>query len=82
MSDLIRAHEGNADSNPDYPNKIHWGKFNMMGKFISSTTQCQDQCRNAVEYNFPERPHIRKLMEHPVMTSEVRVSPVHSGVRC
>jgi len=38
MSDLIRAHEGNAETNPDYPNKIHWGKFNMIGKFVHSTT--------------------------------------------
>jgi hypothetical protein len=73
MSDLIRAHEGNADSHPDHPNKIHWGKFNMIGKFVNSTTQCQVQCRNAPEYNFPERPYIRKLMEHPVMDSEVCV---------
>jgi len=34
MSDLIRAHEGNAETNPDYPNKIHWGKFNMIGKLF------------------------------------------------
>jgi hypothetical protein len=76
ISDLIRAHEGNADSHPDHPNKIHWGKFNMIGKFVNSTTQCQVQCTNAPEYDFPERPYIRKLMEHPVMNSEMQRSRI------
>ncbi|KAF7969341.1 hypothetical protein HWV62_27669 [Athelia sp. TMB] len=51
MSDLIKAHEGNQESNPEHPNKIHWGKFNMMGKFISSTTQCQTRCKTSTEYH-------------------------------
>lgn len=71
MSDLIRAHEGNAESNTDYPNKIHWGKFNMIGKFIHSTTLCQVQCRGTPDYSFKENSHIRKLMQQRVMDVEV-----------
>jgi hypothetical protein len=80
MSDLIRAHEGNAESNPDYPNKIHWGKFNMIGKFVHSTTLCQVQCRSTQDYNFKENTHVRKLLQQSVMTIEVCVfdSPVIS----
>jgi hypothetical protein len=62
MSDLIRAHEGNPEDNPKYPSEVHWGKFNMIGKFISCTTQCQVQCRTTTDYNFTERPHIRDLV--------------------
>jgi hypothetical protein len=71
MSDLIRAHEGNAESNPDYPNKIHWGKFNMIGKFVHGTTLCQVQCRSTQDYNFTENLHIKKLMQQNVMDVEV-----------
>ncbi|KAJ3824976.1 ras guanine nucleotide exchange factor domain-containing protein [Lentinula raphanica] len=62
MSDLIRAHEGNDDSKSDDPTKIHWGKFNMIGRFITSTTQCQAQCRSTTDYNFPERLYISNLL--------------------
>jgi hypothetical protein len=62
MSDLIRAHEANDDVNPSDPTKIHWGKFNMMGRFINSTTQCQAQCRSVPDYHFPVRPHIGELL--------------------
>jgi hypothetical protein len=55
MSDLIRAHEGNADFHAEHPEKIHWGKFNMMGRFISSTVQCQKQCKNTSDYRFNEQ---------------------------
>lgn len=72
MSDLIRSHEGNVDLNESDPTKIHWGKFNMMGRFISSTTMCQAQCRSANDYDFRERPHIRELLEATcVMDEEV-----------
>ncbi|KAJ7630961.1 ras guanine nucleotide exchange factor domain-containing protein [Roridomyces roridus] len=63
MSDLIRAHEANDDVNPSDPTKIHWGKFNMMGRFINSTTQCQAQCRAVSDYNFPPRKHIGELLQ-------------------
>jgi len=76
MSDLIRAHEGNEDVNPSDPTKIHWGKFNMMGRFISSTNQCQAQCENAPEYSFPDRPNIAELfVKRPVMSLEVTFCP-------
>jgi hypothetical protein len=72
MSDLIRAHEGNGDTNDAYPSKIHWAKFNMMGRFITSTLQCQAQCRNSNDYNFPERRGVAELfVKLPVMSTEV-----------
>ncbi|KAG6911950.1 hypothetical protein DXG01_000198 [Tephrocybe rancida] len=70
MSDLIKAHEGNGDFHSSDPNKIHWGKFNMMGKFISSTVQCQAQCKTAADYSFTERAHIRELLGRPVMNDQ------------
>jgi len=74
MSDLIRAHEGNGDSNDAYPSKIHWAKFNMMGRFIASTLQCQAQCRNCNDYDFPQREAIAELfVKTPVMSTEVRL---------
>uniref|UniRef100_A0A0W0G3J5 Ras GEF n=1 Tax=Moniliophthora roreri TaxID=221103 RepID=A0A0W0G3J5_MONRR len=79
MSDLIRAHEGNDDFNSSDPTKIHWGKFNMMGRFITSTTQCQIQCQTTTDYNFPERSHISSLlMSKYVMDDEMqktRIAP-------
>lgn len=75
MSDLIRAHEGNPDYNPD-PNKVHWGKFNMIGKFITSTTQCQAQCRTNTDYDFPEHKDIHTLVFNSyVMDDEVGILP-------
>jgi len=80
MSDLIRAHEGNEDVNPSDPTKIHWGKFNMMGRFISSTNQCQAQCENAPEYSFPDRPNIAELfVKRPVMSLEMQKSRIASA---
>ncbi|KAG7099241.1 hypothetical protein E1B28_001104 [Marasmius oreades] len=77
MSDLIRAHEGNEDFNSSDRSKIHWGKFNMMGRFITSTTQCQAQCRSTTDYSFPERPHISALLQSKyVMNDEMQKSRV------
>ncbi|KAF7306943.1 Ras guanyl-nucleotide exchange factor [Mycena indigotica] len=70
VSDLIRAHEANDDTNPSDPNKIHWGKFNMMGRFISSTTQCQAQCRAVSDYSFNPRPHITEMLLAQCLMSE------------
>nr|GAT44206.1 Ras guanyl-nucleotide exchange factor [Mycena chlorophos] len=70
MSDLIRAHEANDDINPTDPTKIHWGKFNMMGRFINSTTQCQAQCRAANDYAFPQRPQITDLLVAQCLMSD------------
>lgn len=75
MSDLIGAHEGNQDSSPSDPTKIHWGKFNMMGRFISSTAHCQAQCQMSTDYNFPERSSVREVfVKRPIMTDEVCLS--------
>jgi len=72
--DLTRAHEGNSDVNEEAPHKIHWGKFNMIGRFIASTMQCQAQCRNCPEYDFPERPYIAELFtRRPSMSEEVSI---------
>ena len=74
MSDLIRAHEGNPDVSATEANKIHWGKFNMFGRFIQSTTHCQLQCQTTTDYDFPERPKIRNLVFNEyVMPEEVSV---------
>jgi len=78
MSDLIRAHEANDDVNQTDSTKIHWGKFNMMGRFINSTTQCQGQCRAVSDYNFPPRQHINDMLLAPVMNDEMqkaRIAP-------
>ncbi|TFK77078.1 ras GEF [Pluteus cervinus] len=73
MSDLIKAHEGNDDFHADDQTKIHWGKFNMMGRFVNHTMQCQAQCKMATDYNFPDRNAIAELfVRRPVMTEEMR----------
>jgi hypothetical protein len=72
ISDLIKAHEGNEDNSDSDPLKIHWGKYNMMGGFVATTLQCQAQCRNSTDYNFPERPAIAEFFSRqPVMSVEV-----------
>ncbi|KAJ7786334.1 ras guanine nucleotide exchange factor domain-containing protein [Mycena metata] len=79
MSDLIRAHEANDDVNPSDPSKIHWGKFNMMGRFINSTTQCQAQCRAVNDYNFQSRQHIAQMLVADCIMNEemqkLRIAP-------
>ncbi|KAK7694634.1 hypothetical protein QCA50_001821 [Cerrena zonata] len=50
LSDLIRAHEGNPDFHDDDPAKIHWAKFNMMGRFIDTISQCQKACIDTRAY--------------------------------
>lgn len=36
---------GNKDFQDDDVTKIHWEKFNMIGRFIDSISQCQQACR-------------------------------------
>jgi hypothetical protein len=78
LQDLIKAHAGNADVHPNDPTKIHWAKFNMMGKFIQSTMEFQVKCKNSVEYHFREtREHAilrQLLMRECKMDLEVCVS--------
>ncbi|KAF5374764.1 hypothetical protein D9758_000275 [Tetrapyrgos nigripes] len=77
MSDLIRAHEANDDFHSSDRNKIHWAKFNMMGRFITSTTQCQAQCQSTSDYNFSERRHISNLiMTKYLMDDEMQKSRI------
>lgn len=73
IADMIKAQEANRDFKEDDPTKIHWAKFSMMGRFVSVTTQCQNQCRSSTDYNFPDRKHIRDLfIKRTVMSLEVR----------
>jgi hypothetical protein len=80
LLDLIRAHEGNPDHNDAHPSKIHWAKFNMIGKFIAGTVQAQEQCRQSPEYRFEENPAINNLvLTKCVMDLEVS-SPVTTAI--
>jgi hypothetical protein len=75
MSDLIRAHEGNPNVSPDDPTKIHWGKFNMFGRFIQTTTHCQIQCQTTSDYDLPDRDRILKIVFNEyVMSEDVRLN--------
>ncbi|KIK31774.1 hypothetical protein CY34DRAFT_19584 [Suillus luteus UH-Slu-Lm8-n1] len=75
VSDLIRAHEGNPNVNLDDPSKIHWGKFNMFGRLIQTTTHCQIQCQTNPEYCLPSRDRIMKVIFNEyVMSEEMQIS--------
>ncbi len=72
LSDLIRAHVGNGDLHPDDTSKIHWAKFNMMGRFVHLVKQYQMRSGNAEDgYWFEERPELRDMLNVPIMDSEV-----------
>ena len=72
LSDLIRAHVGNGDFHPDDSSKVHWAKFNMMGKFIHLVKQYQLRSGSAEEgYSFEERPELRDILNVVIMDSEV-----------
>jgi hypothetical protein len=74
MSDMIRCNEGNTDFKDG--NLIHWAKFNMMGRFVDTTAQCQLQCSISNDYDFPERPELAELLtRRPVMDPEVCFLP-------
>ncbi|KAH6917361.1 ras guanine nucleotide exchange factor domain-containing protein [Coprinopsis sp. MPI-PUGE-AT-0042] len=71
MSDMIRCNEGNTDFKDG--NLIHWAKFNMMGRFVDTTAQCQLQCSISNDYDFPERPELAELLtRRPVMDPELQ----------
>ncbi|TDL28449.1 ras GEF [Rickenella mellea] len=78
MSDLLRAHEGNPDFKADDPTKIHWGKFNMIGKFIGSTTQYQAQCRDPNEYNFTENKFVQDLLRVETLDYETQQARINA----
>lgn len=76
MSDLFRAHEGNSDVKEEDSSKIHWAKFDMIGKFVHSTAEYQMQCRISGDYNFRENPNVGELLRTPPMDEDVRISLV------
>jgi len=78
MSDLIKAHEGNQESHPDHPGKIHWGKFNMMGKFINSTTQCQVRCKTSAEYR--NLANNESVLKHIINTKPMTIEMQRSRI--
>jgi len=79
MQDLIKANEANLDQREDDPNLIHWGKYNMIGRFIGTVAQCQTQCRISPDYSWKERRDISDLLrERKLMTIEVSVISIVS----
>ncbi|CAL1695877.1 unnamed protein product [Somion occarium] len=80
LSDLIRAHEGNCDFHDDDPAKIHWAKFNMMGRFIDTIAQCQRACRESGAYQYAKRHDLydAMLIDNPelLMTDESQRHPL------
>lgn len=60
---MIKAQDANKDFREGDATKIHWAKFSMMGRFVSITTQCQNQCRNSTDYNFPDSMDRRRIRE-------------------
>jgi len=76
LSDLLRTHEGNPDLHKEDPKKIHWGKFNLLGKCIGETRRCQTQCVEANGYNFPEHHYIGELLRVQTMDAEMQETRV------
>jgi hypothetical protein len=75
MSDLLRTQEGNRDVHEQYPQLIHWAKFNLMAKFVDTVVECQDKCRRERAYAFPTRQRILELLLcDELMDQEVRCS--------
>lgn len=71
---MVKTQESNRDHKEGDPTQIHWAKFSMMGRFVSITTQCQNQCRSSSGYDLPERTHIRDLFyKRTVMSLDVRL---------
>jgi len=70
MSDLIRSHEGNPDTLEGDPSKIRWGKYSMMGRFVSTIMQCQAQCIATKDYSFVPRNDIKRMLETPYLMNE------------
>jgi hypothetical protein len=76
LSDLIRAHVGNGDFHPEDPSKIHWAKFNMMGRFVHLVKQYQLRSSNEDGYLFEERIELREILNVPIMDGEVSCARV------
>ena len=72
LSDLIRAHVGNGDFHPEDPSKIHWAKFNMMGRFVHLVKKYQVRCRDEEDgYLYEERPELQGILNVTIMHNEV-----------
>jgi len=77
LSDLIRAHVGNGDFHSEDPSKIHWAKFNMMGKFIHLVKQYQLRSGSLEDgYMFEERLELREILNVSIMDSEMQISRI------
>jgi hypothetical protein len=83
ISDLIRAHEANPDFNEEEPHKVHWGKFNLIGRLVLSTTVFQKRWIDPRAPELPlERPAIYNLIfGNPGMLMDESVR-LHSFVDC
>jgi hypothetical protein len=74
VSDIIRAHEGNPDFDPNNPALIHWAKFSMIGRFVDVVLVAQEGCRTNGGYRFDLRPSVRQnIMYEPLMSPDVRL---------
>ncbi|KAI5124641.1 hypothetical protein M0805_004250 [Coniferiporia weirii] len=71
-SDLHRANEGNPDTKPDNPLKINWAKYNMIGRFVATTTALQQRCCGPDGYKLSENKYIGQLFDVPVMSYEMQ----------
>ncbi|KAH9064304.1 ras GEF [Lactarius vividus] len=77
LSDLIRAHVGNGDFHPEDPSKIHWAKFNMMGRFVHLVKKYQLRCRGVEDgYSFEERPELQGILNVTIMHNEMQLSRI------
>ncbi|KAF8516181.1 ras guanine nucleotide exchange factor domain-containing protein [Hysterangium stoloniferum] len=76
--DMVRANESNPNYKPEDPSKIHWGKFTLMARMITMLQGLQEKIRTTGLYDFPERTHIRSLLENDVMDLETIQSRVFS----
>ena len=46
----------------------------MIGKFVTTTTQLQNNCRGQHGYEFVENPQIAQYLDIPVLDYDVRLS--------
>ncbi|KAI9445281.1 ras GEF, partial [Lactarius indigo] len=77
LSDLIRAHVGNGDFHPEDPSKIHWAKFNMMGRFVHLVKKYQLRCHGVEDgYSFEERPELQGILNVTIMHNEMQMSRI------
>ena len=54
-SDILKAHEGNVNHDPNNPAKIHWAKWNMIARFIHELVQLQEKARRDRKSDFDDQ---------------------------